>query len=239
MIYVMSDIHGQADAFFDILDKINFSASDELYILGDIVDRGPKNFSIFKYIIDKPNIHFLLGNHEDMMLNFADAVGGEPKYDPTKEYSPFAYRYLTHWYSNGGTITHDEMDKLTDSELQSILEYIRNAPLFKVLEYKGKKYLLCHASPPFFAKWDFLENMANFSKEDFIWERTEREQKIPDEYILIHGHTPVQYQFKKDGIQRYSKGKIYNIDCGCAIQRGLGCLRLDDNEEFYSYKMNK
>ena len=42
MIYVMSDIHGYFDKFISILERINFSDEDELYILGDVIDRGDK-----------------------------------------------------------------------------------------------------------------------------------------------------------------------------------------------------
>ena len=40
MIYVMSDIHGEYDKYIKMLELINFSNADELYVLGDIVDRG-------------------------------------------------------------------------------------------------------------------------------------------------------------------------------------------------------
>ena len=39
--YVVSDIHGEDDRFHAMLQKINFSKEDTLYILGDVVDRGP------------------------------------------------------------------------------------------------------------------------------------------------------------------------------------------------------
>lgn len=38
--YVMSDIHGEADRFHAMLEKIHFSDDDTLYILGDVIDRG-------------------------------------------------------------------------------------------------------------------------------------------------------------------------------------------------------
>ena len=39
--YVISDIHGEYDMFMDLLEKISLQDSDTLYILGDILDRGP------------------------------------------------------------------------------------------------------------------------------------------------------------------------------------------------------
>ena len=41
--YVMSDIHGNYRAYKAMLEKINFNREDMLYILGDILDRGPKS----------------------------------------------------------------------------------------------------------------------------------------------------------------------------------------------------
>ena len=35
--YVVSDIHGEADRFYAMLEKIRFSADDTLYILGDVM----------------------------------------------------------------------------------------------------------------------------------------------------------------------------------------------------------
>ena len=39
--YVISDIHGNYNAYMDMLKKIQFDDDDILYILGDILDRGP------------------------------------------------------------------------------------------------------------------------------------------------------------------------------------------------------
>ena len=39
---IISDIHGCFDEFMQMLDLINFSSADELYVLGDVIDRGPE-----------------------------------------------------------------------------------------------------------------------------------------------------------------------------------------------------
>ena len=53
--YVMSDFHGRHDFFMRMLEKIDFSENDTLYILGDVADRGPDGIKTFMYIMDKPN----------------------------------------------------------------------------------------------------------------------------------------------------------------------------------------
>ena len=50
MIYVTSDIHGQYNMFLKLLSMIEFSDSDTLYILGDVVDRGSEPIRILQYI---------------------------------------------------------------------------------------------------------------------------------------------------------------------------------------------
>ena len=39
--YVVSDIHGQYKLFMKMLKKIRLKDEDTLYVLGDILDRGP------------------------------------------------------------------------------------------------------------------------------------------------------------------------------------------------------
>ena len=48
MIYVMSDIHGQARRFHSILDQIALKDEDTLYILGDVIDRNPDGIRILR-----------------------------------------------------------------------------------------------------------------------------------------------------------------------------------------------
>ena len=66
----MSDFHGRHDLFIRMLEKISFSDADTLYILGDVADRGPDGIQTYLYIMDKPNIIFLVGNHEMLFFFF-------------------------------------------------------------------------------------------------------------------------------------------------------------------------
>lgn len=62
--YVISDIHGQFDALMQMMTLIDFCEEDELYILGDVIDRGPKSVECIRWIMNRDNILTLLGNHE-------------------------------------------------------------------------------------------------------------------------------------------------------------------------------
>ncbi|MCR4590153.1 MAG: fructose-bisphosphatase class III [Lachnospiraceae bacterium] len=50
--YVVSDIHGQYDMFLELLNKICFKDTDTLYVLGDILDRGPHPVKVMKKLME-------------------------------------------------------------------------------------------------------------------------------------------------------------------------------------------
>ena len=66
--YVISDIHGQYDMFMELVDKIKLKETDTLYILGDILDRGPHPIKTIRKLMEMPNAICLVGNHEFMAL---------------------------------------------------------------------------------------------------------------------------------------------------------------------------
>ena len=54
--YVISDIHGQYDMFMELLGKIPLKDSDTLYILGDVVDRGPHPIKTLQKLKEMSNV---------------------------------------------------------------------------------------------------------------------------------------------------------------------------------------
>lgn len=66
--YVISDIHGNYNAYMDMLKKIQFDDDDILYILGDILDRGPNPIQVILDVMKRPNVEMLAGNHCVMAL---------------------------------------------------------------------------------------------------------------------------------------------------------------------------
>ena len=88
--YVLSDIHGNFEIFKRMLEKIQFNSHDQLYILGDICDRGPCSLDIYFYIQKFDNITLLKGNHEYMMQEaLKEAISKR-----IKEKSDNLYNYL-------------------------------------------------------------------------------------------------------------------------------------------------
>lgn len=240
--YVLSDVHGQYDYYKDVLKQIDFKEDDQLYIIGDIIDRGPEPIKLIQEIINKTNITFLLGNHEDLMIRsllYKDELA------------------KTKWMKNGGQVTLEQFEDLDSKEQEEILKWLESRPItIPKLTVNKKTFMLSHASHPLFKTNDILyyKTSGDLDRNQSLWSRDyqyvfpnelgERYSKLYNQYkgvTLIFGHSPVYYtnygRTSKEGlpqISRTGKGHLINIDCGCAKGFPLGCLRLDDMKEFYA-----
>jgi len=72
--FAISDIHGCFKTFQVLVqDVIKLQKNDTLFLLGDYLDKGPKQFSLIRYIIELQNsgyeIYTIAGNHEMLILN--------------------------------------------------------------------------------------------------------------------------------------------------------------------------
>ena len=70
MTYCISDIHGYYELFLRLMDKIKFGGGDTLYVLGDIVEKGPDSIRLAKLLFSMPNAVCIMGNHEYDFLKF-------------------------------------------------------------------------------------------------------------------------------------------------------------------------
>ena len=71
--YAITDIHGCSGTFARLLDRISLGRNDELYLLGDYIDRGPDSLAVLEKIwqLREQGFHVscLRGNHEQMLLD--------------------------------------------------------------------------------------------------------------------------------------------------------------------------
>ncbi|NEP44268.1 MAG: serine/threonine protein phosphatase, partial [Okeania sp. SIO2H7] len=65
---IIGDVHGHYDGMIALLEAIAPGKKDEVYFLGDLIDRGPKSAQVVDFVRKSP-YKCLLGNHEHMMLN--------------------------------------------------------------------------------------------------------------------------------------------------------------------------
>ena len=71
---IIGDIHGCSTAFQALLSKVKVVGNDRLILLGDLFDRGPDSFEVFRMVrqlagaMDEDFV-LLRGNHEDYLLS--------------------------------------------------------------------------------------------------------------------------------------------------------------------------
>ncbi len=83
--WVITDIHGCLNTLKSLLDKIVFSKNDRLFLLGDLVNKGPWSLETLDYLIDleknEYQIFKIMGNHD---LIWLELLRGEIKYGDIK-----------------------------------------------------------------------------------------------------------------------------------------------------------
>lgn len=227
MKYVVSDIHGCYDEFRELLYIIDFQYRDELYIIGDVIDRGPYPIKTLLYIMEHDNMHLIMGNHEKMMI---EALTNNNNFSDENEWS-----HLDRWRYNGGGITEAQFRLLKKEKKQEIIKFLAELPLALEVEANSRHYILIHGGPTknFNVEW---EN--GIISEDILWKRFETcsaKDVICPGKIIVVGHTPTSL-YGYDG-EIITIGDKRLIDCGCVFGDALGCLCLDTEEKFYVQNM--
>jgi serine/threonine protein phosphatase 1 len=63
----IGDIHGHYDGLMSLLEAVSPGVSDQIYFVGDLIDRGPKSYQVVEFIRNSP-YQCVLGNHEQLLL---------------------------------------------------------------------------------------------------------------------------------------------------------------------------
>lgn len=211
-VLACSDLHGQIDLWNMI--KKELKPDDTLYVLGDAADRGDYGWEILKDCLIMPNVHYLLGNHDQMLIDDE--------------------RYL--WHYNGGEATMAAVD--ADPQSDFFIEKLSECPRY--VKYKNKKGQIIHLSH---AGFSFMENGFIPDQNDLLWDRFHIRDRYlggNDNEFIVFGHTPClldfyTYAYDKEflpyevGVRFYGGHKIC-IDSGCFASGKIGLFNLDTLE---------
>lgn len=231
--YVISDIHGEFDRFMELIDKIGLRETDMLYILGDVLDRGPHPVKTLLKLMEMPNVICIAGNHEVMALECLAFLRKEITDRSVEELDEKILDNLVTWQYNGSLTTIQEFRELDRDMQQDVIDYIREFQLYAELTVGEKDYLLVHGGLGNFSPEKDIEE---YSLYDLVWVRADYEVKYFEDTYVITGHTPTQMI---EGNSRpgyiYRKNNHIAMDCGAYLHGGrLAAICLDTGEEFYS-----
>lgn len=234
MLYVISDIHGHYDKYLEILQKIEFSADDTLYVLGDVIDRGPDGCRILQDMMDRSNVVPILGNHEFTAAVCLPWLMEEVTDLSLASLSETQIAALSEWICNGGGPTLRALKQLSQAEREDLLEYLQDMDLYAEVTAGGRRFLLVHAGLDQFSREKPLED---YELQDFLFCRPDWNTAFYEDRYLLYGHTPTRLLLQQAGEPPEDRiilrGTQIALDCGAAFGGRLGCLCLDTLEEFY------
>jgi serine/threonine protein phosphatase 1 len=232
-VYVMSDLHGCKKEFDAMLEKIEFSEEcDELWILGDICDRGNESIVLLQEIMKHPSMHIIFGNHDVWFCRYAQELIDTKRDNNSVDMTDDLMCWL---HYNGGYKTADEFMDLEFPQCYDIKLYLEeNHTDYKYLNVHGKKFLLVHGG----LADEYLNPAQKLSAVPecvLVWSHIGLDDNPFNDVTMIVGHIPT-FLYGEEYEKKIAHGKndtILHIDCGCVYGRSLGCVRLDDMQEFY------
>ena len=116
--WVVGDVQGCSQPLLRLLERIGFGADDQLWLAGDLVNRGPDSLGVLRWARDQApdQVHAVLGNHE---LHLLAVAAGARKAKRGDTLAPI----------------------LTAPDREALLDWVRDRPL----AHHDRGWLLVHA----------------------------------------------------------------------------------------------
>lgn len=208
---VITDIHGCANTFIELLDEVGLTKEDQLFLLGDFINRGPRSKKVLDTVIQLKQDGFqvfpLIGNHEDNLLHKVEK-------SPNDLRRLLKSRNSTNLLNKKGNVRG------------RFLRLIRSLPYY----YDLGDYYLVHAGFNLSKKKPFADSRS------MAWMRNFQLKKPIDGRVVLFGHTPTKFSKIKKQVEENAPSIC--LDNGCS-HTNLGkeygrlvCLDLDTRELF-------
>lgn len=229
MTYCISDIHGEFGLFVRLLDKIGFSDSDRLLVLGDMIDKGDESVRLLRLLRAMPNAECIIGNHEYGMIK------------------RFLY-YKRSGYTEREIVSELQNDfKKTDGALDyELVEWVYSLPSY----IEEDDFICVHAGitlGPSFEPYPLSE----VPLEQLVYDRSfkERNVVVNGGKCVFFGHTPTWHLcgaphiifYPRECVSDAEPKSIKNyykihLDTGVYETGVLGIVCVDTCEAFYIAK---
>lgn len=202
--FVIPDIHGCNLTLAALIeDVIALTREDDIYFLGDYIDRGPRSREVLQYIMGLVDsgyrVYPLRGNHEEMFLKACTDRN----------------EYRT-WLLNGGCTALDSFGVNDASEVPApFYRFCSGLPYYYLLD----DYLLVHAGFNPEAEEPFNDT------QSMLWSRPRAmRRELTGGRTVICGHTPHPIGEIEKMLKRGSA--LITLDNGCFLgsRKGTGSL---------------
>jgi len=208
----VGDVHGHYDGLMHLFEKVSPDAEDQIYFVGDLIDRGPQSSKVIEYVCHH-NHACVLGNHEQLLLD-------------AWSQSRISGQTLHAWLYSGGQSTLASYNQSPDL-LMEHLKWLRSLPLYIDLD----DIWLVHAGI------DPTLTVADQTAEECCWIRDcfhNEPQPYFQDKLIITGHT-ITFTFPDIQPGQLVEGPGWlDIDTGAYHPKSGWLTALDiDNEIVY------
>ena len=212
--FIVSDLHGDKEAYdsiMEFLDNISKEEDVELYINGDLIDRGKYSFEMLSDCIERINgekgkvkVNYLAGNHELLMCQdilYRLNTNNFPSEDKSV------------WLNNGGKFVFNVIKDWDNDLLINLCDFMLNLDVYHKFDetINGKKLLLVHAKAPKEVLDTPLKlvDLIGFRFPTFLWSR---DKNVGNEsYTTMIGHLRVDNKY---GFCYNKDENLFRIDGG-------------------------
>ncbi|WP_071189344.1 metallophosphoesterase family protein [Trichormus sp. NMC-1] len=201
---IIGDVHGYYQGLMTLLAGIAPTSTDQVYFLGDLIDRGPQSSQVVDFV-KQNNYSCLLGNHEQMLLS---VLGNKYTSNQT----------MHAWLYSGGQATINSYQAAQIP--QEHIDWFQSLPIYLDL---GDVWLT-HAGV------DPDKSVSEQTADDLCWIRDEfhsLQQPYFQDKLIIVGHT---ITFSLPGVApgQLAQGKGWlDIDTGAYHPRSGWLTGLD------------
>jgi serine/threonine protein phosphatase 1 len=216
---MISDIHGCVEQLNALLDLVEYSSNrDQLILLGDYVDRGPKSRETVDRIIDLVTNHraiALRGNHDQRLIDLVRTTDAQIQ---TKFMEHGGLQTIQSYCDFiGNEITNEQLQEARvyiELHYNPHTEFLNSLPFY----HEDEHHIYVHAGlNPHYLNWrDQPSHDFMYIKNDFIRFKTRADKKVifgHTRAMEIHGIPDVWFHEDKIG-----------IDGGCAYGLQLNAL---------------
>jgi serine/threonine protein phosphatase 1 len=214
--WIIPDIHGCAKTLRVLLENmLMVTKHDQLYFLGDYIDRGPDSKGVIDYLMhlqkEEYEVHFIKGNHEDMCVKAYEA-------DQKRLFFGGKHQEQKDWEAVGAKETLKSFGVKHPREIpKEYIDWMNACVPYIELE----DYILVHAGMNFDIKDPFEDTKSMMWTRHFKvdYRRTHGKK-------IIHGHIPIDYTFMSTVIEENENYDFIALDNGVyeTNEPGMGNL---------------
>lgn len=229
MTYVVANLYGRLDKYEKLIKKINLKESDNLYILGNIVDYGEQSIELINELSAQYNVYSVLGEHDYkayLLLSEFDRIikeGSTPSVNFSKE--------MIEWAQNGGQATLEAFKNADADSKEGFLDYLSDLPVFEEATIKnGREFVLtCRGIDNF----DKDADLYDYELDDFMNGYLDIGKTYYDKMTMVVGY--LDYEHTPAGRAGKISAKNNNIALACDMSENdeVVCLCLETNDEYY------